>query len=248
MTLASDAIEVRFRRLDLAAAAAGDATAVGERRALVRRGAAPETAVRERARSIVGDVRADGSAAVRRANARFGGGRPDGRLTLDEAILGRAAQTLSRQVRHALDQAIDHLTRFAVTQRPATTHTSVAPGIDIERRWEPLASVGAYVPGGSVPYPSSLLMTVVPARVAGVRRVVVATPADADGGVHPVLLGAAGLLGVDSMIVAGGAQAIGALAFGLDDPLVAPVDRIVGPGNPWVTAAKLEVSAFNGLT
>ena len=151
MTLASDAIEVRFRRLDLAAAAAGDATAVAERRALVRRGAAPDPAVRERARSIVGDVRADGSAAVRRANAKFGGGRAAGRRTLVEAMLGGGGQTLPRQVRQALDQAIEHLTRFAVTQRPATTHTSVAPGIDIERRWEPLASVGAYVPGGSVP-------------------------------------------------------------------------------------------------
>jgi len=90
-------------------------------------------------------------------------------------------------------------------------------------------------------------MTVVPAQVAGVERIVVASPADRDGAVHPVLLGAAGLLGLDTLIVAGGAQAIGALAFGLPAAGIAPVDRIVGPGNGWVTAAKLEVSGEVGI-
>ena len=90
-------------------------------------------------------------------------------------------------------------------------------------------------------------MTVVPARVAGVSRVVVATPADHDGRVHPVLLGAAGLLAVDALVVAGGAQAIGALAYGLPGAGIEPVDRIVGPGNAWVTAAKLEVSGEVGI-
>jgi histidinol dehydrogenase len=92
-------------------------------------------------------------------------------------------------------------------------------------------------------------MTVVPARVAGVAEIVVASPADAAGTVHPLLLGAAGLLGVDALLVAGGAQAIGALAAGLADadPPLAPVDRIVGPGNAWVTAAKLEVAGIVGI-
>jgi histidinol dehydrogenase len=242
VTLADAASGLQLERLDLAAVETGDPTAIAARRALVRRGATPDPAIRNAARSIVAGVRDGRGAAVRRANARVGGGRSDGRLTVDQATLRRAALGLSPDVRRALDQAIDHITRFAVTQRPASTRTSIASGIDIERRWEPLASVGAYVPGGSAPYPSSLLMTVVPARVAGVRRVVVATPADADGAVHPVLLGAASLLGVETVIVAGGAQAIGALAYGLDDPVVEPVDRIVGPGNPWVTAAKIEVS------
>jgi histidinol dehydrogenase len=87
----------------------------------------------------------------------------------------------------------------------------------------------------------------VPAQVAGVERIVVASPADRDGEVHPVLLGAAGLLGVDAFIVAGGAQAVGALAFGLPAAGVPAVDRIVGPGNAWVTAAKLEVSGEVGI-
>jgi histidinol dehydrogenase len=90
-------------------------------------------------------------------------------------------------------------------------------------------------------------MTVVPARVAGVREIVVASPADASGGIDPVLLGAAGILDVDALLVAGGAQAIGALAFGLADEGFEPVDRIVGPGNAWVTAAKIEVSGLVGI-
>jgi len=107
--------------------------------------------------------------------------------------------------------------------------------------------VGCYVPGGSAPYPSSLVMTVVPAQVAGVARLVVASPADAAGAVNPVLLGTAGLLEVDAFLVAGGAQAIGALAYGLPEAGLTAVDRIVGPGNAWVTAAKLEVSGEVGI-
>jgi histidinol dehydrogenase len=156
--------------------------------------------------------------------------------------LDRAGEALSPNVRAALEQAIEHVERFAVTQRPATRRTRIAGGIEIERRWVPLDRVGCYVPGGSAPYPSSLVMTVVPARVAGVPSIVVASPADREGRVDPVLLGAAGLLGVDELVVAGGAQAIGALAYGLPGAGLEPVDRIVGPGNAWVTAAKLEVS------
>ncbi len=184
---------------------------------------------------------------MRAANRQFGGGRPDGRLVLEPAELRVARDGLSPRVRRALDQAIDHVRRFAETQRPGSTTVTIAPGLEIERRWSPLARVGAYVPGGSAPYPSSLVMTVVPAQVAGVGTVVVASPADRDGVTNPVLLGAAGLLEVDAFIVAGGAQAIGALAFGLPEAGVEPVDRIVGPGNAWVTAAKLEVSGEVGI-
>ena len=238
---------LRLRRLDLSASIAGDADARAQRLALVRRGAASDPAIREAARQTLADVQARGDAAVREANARVGGGRADGRLLADRADLDAARDALDRPTRRALDQAIDHVTRFAETQRPATTHTEIAPGIAIERRWSPLASVGAYVPGGSAPYPSSLIMTVVPARVAGVGRIVVASPADRDGATNPVLLGVAGLLDIDAFVVAGGAQAVGALAFGLPDAGLEPVDRVVGPGNAWVTAAKLEVAAEVGI-
>jgi histidinol dehydrogenase len=237
------AVAPRLRRLDLAATGAA---AVAERAALYRRGAVPSEQVRAGARAIIEDVRARGAAAVRDTNRRFGGGLADGRLVIERAELRGARDRLSREDRTALEQAIANVRRFAEPQLPATTRISIIDGIEIERRWRPLDRVGCYVPGGSAPYPSSLVMTVVPARVAGVGSIVVASPAGPDGIVNPVLLGAAGLLEVDTLLVAGGAQAIAALALGLDDAL-ARVDRIVGPGNAWVTAAKLEVAAFVGI-
>ena len=235
---------LRLRRLDLRAP---DAATLATRDALFRRGAVPDAGVREATRTILADVRARGSAAVREASARFGGGRPDGRLLIDRAELEAAAGVLAPAERDALETAIAHVRRFAEAQRPVSSRTTIIPGVELERRWLPLARVGAYVPGGSAPYPSSLVMTVVPARVAGVDTVVVASPADRNGEVHPVLLGAAGLLGVDTLLVAGGVQAIGALTYGLPDQGLEPVDLIVGPGSAWVTAAKIEVVGEVGI-
>lgn len=238
---------LRLRRLDLADVAAGREDALADRSALVRRGAVPDPEVRVAARAILDDVRRRGDPAVHDANARVGGGSADGRLVIGPDALADARDALDPAIRRALDHAIANVTAFARTQRPTTGHTIIAPGIDVERRWVPLASVGAYVPGGAAPYPSSLVMTVVPARVAGVDRVVVATPAGPGGVVDPVLLGAAGLLGIDALVVAGGAQAVGALAYGLPGSGIEPVDRIVGPGNAWVTAAKIEVCGDVGI-
>ena len=180
-------VELRLRRLVLGAT---DPASRAERAALIRRGAVPDPAVRESARATLAAVREGGDGAVRQANERFGGGRPDGRLLLERTELRAARDALDPRVLRALDQAIEHVRRFAEPQRPQSTRTRIAPGIDVERRWAPLAGVGCYVPGGSAPYPSSLVMTVVPAQVAGVERVVVASPADRAGANHPVLLGA----------------------------------------------------------
>ena len=235
-----------LRRIDLASTDPAD---IAEREALCRRGAVPDERVRTGARAILADVRERGAVGLAAANAMHGGGAADGRLVLERSELLAARDRLPTADRRALDQAIEHVTTFAATQRPVTVTTRIVPGIEIERRWLPLDRVGCYVPGGSAPYPSSLVMTVVPARVAGVGEIVVASPADAAGAIHPVLLGAAGLVEVDALVVAGGAQAVGALAFGLPDarPPLAPVDRIVGPGNAWVTAAKLEVAGTVGI-
>lgn len=211
------------------------------------RGAVPDEAVRAGARAILDDVRRRGDAAVLDASRQFGGGLARGGLVIGRSDLTAAAADLPADVRRALDQAITNVRRFAEPQRPASTVTTIARGVEIERRWTPLRRVGCYVPGGSAPYPSSLVMTVVPARVAGVEEVVVASPAGTDGIVDPVLLGAAGILDVDALVVAGGAQAIGALAYGLPAAGIGPVDRVVGPGNAWVTAAKLEVSGLVGI-
>jgi histidinol dehydrogenase len=237
---------VRLTRLDLAQAATDPAVAA-RRDALLRRGAVPDRAIRDKARLILDDVRARGDIAVREANQRFGGELADGRLVLERAEMLAARDALPRPIRAGLETMIEHIARFAETQRPATTRTTILPGIEIERRWTPLDRVGAYAPGGSAAYPSSLVMCAVPARVAGVGTLIVASPARPDGTMDPVLVGAAGLLEVDALIVAGGAQAIGGLAYGLPDSGLMPVDRIVGPGNAWVTAAKLEVFGDVGI-
>jgi histidinol dehydrogenase len=237
---------VSLRRLDLSRAA-NDPALAAELTALVRRGAVPDCRVREGARAILASVRAGGDAAVREANSRFGGGRAGGSLLVSAAEVEAAADALPPRIRAGLEQMIANIRRFAETQLPQTRRTVVVPGVEIERRWVPLARVGVYAPGGSAAYPSSLLMGVVPARVAGVGQVVIASPADGQGQLNQTLLGAAALAGVDTFVVAGGAQAIGALAYGLPEAGVAPVDRIVGPGNSWVTAAKLEVFGECGI-
>jgi histidinol dehydrogenase len=238
--------DVRLRRIDLASASS-DPAVRQHLESLTRRGAVPDRAVRDAVRVILDDVRARGAEAVRESNDRYGGGLDGGRLTIDRSELAVARDRLAPAIRAALDQAIDHVRRFAETQRPSTTEFEVTPGVVIERRWQPIERVGCYVPGGSAAYPSSLVMTVVPAQVAGVASIVVASPADGSHHVNDVLLGAAGLLEIDAFVVAGGAQAIGALAFGPPDVGLLPVDRVVGPGNPWVTAAKLELAGEVGI-
>ncbi|MFI5227021.1 MAG: histidinol dehydrogenase [Candidatus Limnocylindrales bacterium] len=237
---------VRLRRLDLSLVDTDPAIAA-YRQALVRRGAVPDPAIREGARAIVADVRARGALAVRDANARFGGGLADGDLVVAGRPLVEARDALPRAIRAGIETMIANIGRFAEAQRPTTTVTTISDGIEIERRWSPIARVGAYVPGGSAAYPSSLVMCAVPARVAGVGAFIVASPAGPDGRLDPILLGVAGLLDVDAVVVAGGAQAIGALAYGLPDLGIQPADRIVGPGNAWVTAAKLEVFGEVGI-
>src|SRR6185436_11788203 len=119
---------------------------------------------------------------------------------IDRAELRAAVDRLSATDRAALETAIANVRRFAESQRPATSRTTIVDGVELERRWLPVRRAGVYAPGGSAPYPSSLVMGVVPALVAGVETIVVASPADRDGAVHPVLLGAAGLLQVDALL------------------------------------------------
>jgi histidinol dehydrogenase len=237
---------VTLRRLELAREVA-DPSVAAEVNALLRRGAVPDPQVREGARAILAAVKVGGDVAVRDANARFGGGRADGSLLVSRAEMEAARDALPPRIRAGLEQMIVNIRRFAETELPETRTTTIVPGVEIERRWVPLSRVGVYAPGGSAAYPSSLLMGVVPAKVAGVGTIVVASPADAAGGLNQTLLGAAGLVGVDVFIVAGGAQAVGAMAYGLPEAGVAAVDRVVGPGNSWVTAAKLEVFGECGI-
>lgn len=236
---------VRLRRVRLR-----DLTA-GERRALVRRTAGTGQEVRDAARAIVQAVRSGGDGALLELGARHGGVWTEGiepgsapgtppPIRVPVERLRAAAGALAPELREGLLLMAGHIEAFHRVQVPPQEQwVDVAPGIRVGRVWRPLDRVGIYVPGGEAAYPSSLLMGVIPARLAGAGAIAVASPAGHGGRLSPVLLGAAGLLGVEEFYAMGGAQAIAALAHGTES--VAAVGAIVGPGNAWVTAAKLEV-------
>ncbi|MEO7117718.1 MAG: histidinol dehydrogenase, partial [Candidatus Limnocylindrales bacterium] len=216
-----------------------------ERRGLVDRSSTATPELRERVREIVEAIRVGGDAALADANGQFGGARIDADgtsmpIALDRRELRAARDALPRDLRRALEHMAANIERFHAEQVPAREQwVDIAPGIRVGRRWAGLDRVAAYVPGGSAAYPSSVLMSAIPARLAGVGQFVVASPAGRDGGLSPSLLGAAGLMEVDAFLVMGGAQAIAALAHGTES--IQAVDKIVGPGNAWVTQAKLQV-------
>lgn len=226
---------MNLRRIRLAAL---DAAA---RNRLVRRRAVPDPDIRTAAARICDEVATGGDAAVRRLAELHGGGfrriRPE---ELDGAL-----GSLPTDVRDALERAARHIERVHRAQLPADIDVVAVPGVTVRRRWRPLRRIGAYVPGGKAAYPSTVLMTTIPARVAGVTEVVVATPEGPDGELPAVVLAACAVAGVDEVWAMGGAQAIAALAHGTET--VRPVDKIVGPGNPWVTAAKLAVFGICGI-
>jgi histidinol dehydrogenase len=226
--------------------------APAERDDLTRRTALADPAIRDRARAIVAEVRDGGETALRAANARFGGALATDPKTgsvplrVPAADIAAALDALAPDLRIGLETMAANIRRFHGAQvPPPISWVDVEPGIRVGRAWRPIDRIGAYVPGGEAAYPSSLLMCVIPSQLAGVGEIAIATPADRDGRLSPVLLAAAGLLGIDEVYAMGGAQAIGALAHGTES--VPAVDKIVGPGNAWVTAAKLEVLGACGI-
>lgn len=191
-------------------------------------------AVEKRTASILGAVRLEGDRALRRYGRELDG--LTGRLEVPQQDWERAARGLPAPVRTALRRAAAHIRRVAKAQVPRGFRLTVAPGVSVEQRVIPLDRVGCYVPGGLYPLPSSLLMTAIPARVAGVGEIVAVSPRP-----HPAVLAAALEAGVDRFFQIGGAHAIAALAYGTKT--VPRVDKIVGPGNRWVSAAKALVSS-----
>ncbi len=182
-------------------------------------------------RRIVNSVRRSGDAALLRLRAKFDGISPQSPLRIPEVELQLAWESTPEPIRQALGTAARNIRAFAVRQRPKDFDLRPAPGVTTGQRVIPLASVGCYVPSGRYPLPSTLLMTVIPAQVAGVERIVAVSP-------HPAkeVLAAACLLGITEFYRVGGAQAVAALACGTES--IPRVDKIAGPGNAWVTAAK----------
>jgi histidinol dehydrogenase len=199
--------------------------------ALEQRGGAALDSVLPPVKRIVADVRKHGDRALFRYAARFDGlkDRSNVRITAEE--MSAAWEAMNPPLRDALTTAANQIRTFAVNQLPASWSNSPIPGLTTGQFVRPLASVGCYVPSGRHPLPSTLLMTAIPAQVAGVPRIVVVSPKPA-----PETLAAAHLLGITEFYRLGGAQAVGALAYGT--ATVPRVDKIVGPGNLYVTAAK----------
>ena len=190
-----------------------------------------------RAAEIVADVRDRGDEAVLEWTERLDGERPATLRVPAEEIAGAEAPAGFLEAVGRLAEAVR---AFHEPQRPADTSVATWPGVQSSRRFLPVSSVGVYAPGGRAAYPSSLVMAVVPAQIAGVERIAVVSPRP-----PAVLLAAARELGIDEVYAVGGAQAIGALAYGTES--IPTVDKIVGPGNRWVTAAKLVVSGRVGI-
>jgi len=195
--------------------------------------------------AIVAEVRDRGDAALIEFTRRFDGHAPTPEtLRVTAGEIARARGTGASDTMEALRLAARRIEDFHRHQMPADLEINDPAGLTLGARWTPVAAVGIYVPGGTAAYPSSVLMNAIPAKVAGVARVVMVVPAP-KGELNPLVLAAAEIAGVDEIYRVGGAQAVAALAYGT--ATIAPVDKIVGPGNAYVAAAKRQVFGQVGI-
>ena len=210
-----------------------------QRAILFDRATSSDAAIRSTTAAILQRVRIEGDAALRALAIEFDN------IALETFEVPRvrwqsALASLDPKLRKALERAVANIRSAHQVFRPVNREFTTADGVTISRRATPLHRVGVYAPGGRATYPSSLLMGVVPARVAGVEEVIVCSPPAPSGSPSPVLLAAAELSGADRVFALGGAGAVAAMAYGT--ATVPRVDRIVGPGNAWVAEAKLQVA------
>ena len=194
---------------------------------------------REKTGAILKAVRDEGDTALRRFAAQFDGFTPDN-FAVTEAECLAAQQILPSDLKAAIQQAYANIRRFHEQQWEASQPVETMPGVLCWRKSVPIGRVGLYIPGGTAPLFSTVLMLGIPSQLAGCQQVVLCTPPQRDGSVHPAVLFAASLCGIRQIFKVGGAQAIGAMAYGTES--VPKVWKIFGPGNPWVTAAKQLVS------
>ena len=195
--------------------------------------------------AIVAKVRADGDAALKDYTSRFDGHDLD--VTgweVGKAERRAALANLDKDLRRAIELAAERIAAYHAAQKPDDRDYKDAAGVRLGARWSAVDAAGLYVPGGRAAYPSTVLMNAIPARVAGVERLVMVTPTP-KGEVNGLVLAAAEIAGVDEVWRVGGAQAIAALAYGTDR--IRPVDVIVGPGNAWVAEAKRQLYGVVGI-
>jgi histidinol dehydrogenase len=216
--------------------------------ALLPRAAASVESLGEQVTPILEAVRTTGELALVDFAQRFDGVDPRP-IRVAKSELDAALASLDPKLRGAIEIAIERVTKVSTSNLPANTSTELAQGAAVRQRWLPVDSVGLYVPGGKAVYPSSVIMNVVPAQVAGVKRLAMVTPPQKDfgGRPHPTVLATAALLGISEVYAIGGPAAIAALAYGVPSLGLEPVNLITGPGNNFVTAAKRAVRSFVGI-
>ena len=198
---------------------------------------------RETPEDVDAAVRAEGLAALLRFARQFDGlDLNETSIRVSQAEIDAGAEACPAPVRDAIAFAAERIRSYHARQRPADLKFTDEAGVELGWRWTPLEAVGIYVPGGRAAYPSTVLMNAVPAAVAGVERIAMVTP---PGRLQPAVLAAAKAAGVSEIWRVGGAQAVAALAYGAGPIL--PVDKIVGPGNAYVTAAKRRVYGAVGI-
>ena len=193
--------------------------------------------IERRVYDIIENVRANGDAALREYSEKFDGVKLDD-FKVDQTIIDAAWDNLPEDLKHALLVAKKNITEFHSREIEQGFVDMDTPGITRGQKVTPLARVGLYVPGGTAAYPSTIMMTALPAKIAGVKEIIMVTPPQRDG-INPAVLGAAKLAGVDAVYQVGGAQGIAALAYGTEQ--IPKVDKIVGPGNIYVATAKRQV-------
>lgn len=206
---------------------------------------AQSASIAEAVRSVLEDVRKEGDRAVRRYAREYGDWTPDSSYELGKEEWYAAADGVKDDLRDALQTAAKRIRTFHEAERPEERLWRDETGLDLGWKWSPVERVGVYAPGGRATYPSSVLMAVVPARIAGVREIVLCTPAAADGAVDGAALLAARIAGVDRVFRVGGAQAVAAMSYGTES--VPAVDVVVGPGNVYVAEAKRQVFGDVGI-
>ena len=213
---------------------------------ILRRRIGVSDKVDEAVRQVLHQVRARGDQAVVEYTERFDGvSVSDGGYRMPSAALQAGLDGLDASLRSAMEAAVANIRSFHEHQRDKSWFVEDGDGVLLGKKVTPIDRLGICVPAGEVPLFSSLLMCAIPAQIAGVGEICVVSPPQQDGQVHPVIAAAARLIGIDEVHAVGGAQAVGAMAYGTET--VAPVDKIVGPGSPYTVAAQKQVFGLVGI-